>query len=546
MRLRVKSCCAVILACLMVSGVFSTEAPGLLRAGKAGAEARVAAARAAPRPAVIIDEPSLARYLESVGYTRGKDLFEVHLGELCDLESGAMQISLAVREALSQAGAEDKGERHRCDIVAAGLPGMVARYALEKGYMSDIQVANLVMAASPNRGTFLAGVVKSALEIVRQESILERETRAERFLPSLRDILGAEDDVPVSLKELTTAKSLKPPEWEDEDSWISTRATNLWEPLYAEYVKNRFFALPYVPSESPKETFAGWVRRTLPDVWKRLIIEAQWPASQAQRLSLPYYECLSMEVARNQYVMRTASKGSLVSSLLKDPVIPKDWKEAAFHYGTKLLLHFARKALITLKAELQELIAREAVKLTGLGSGPESPFITGLIKEDILINLGTSSSKRFERIPANLSLAELNRSSQSSAHRRDTRYVSIVSKLMNPWGLIWPELGPNDSLLEVDCGVPPIGTGDLIVVLNGILRLPGKHVLDDRKAQEYVARVLMEDTLAERLDGGPEGRVRIHHALRYDSVRSRPMIVRRSDTAEDFRYQEYCRWSAEE
>ena len=144
------------------------------------------------------------------------------------------------------------------------------------------------------------------------------------------------------------------------------------------------------------------------------------------------------------------------------------------------------------------------MKLTGLGSGPESPFITGLIKEDILINLGTSSSKRFERIPANLSLAELNRSSQSSAHRRDTRYVSIVSKLMNPWGLIWPELGPNDSLLEVDCGVPPIGTGDLIVVLNGILRLPGKHVLDDRKAQEYVARVLMEDTLAERLDGGPE------------------------------------------
>ena len=35
---------------------------------------------------------------------------------------------------------------------------MVARYALEKGYMSDIQVANLVMAASPNRGTFLAGL----------------------------------------------------------------------------------------------------------------------------------------------------------------------------------------------------------------------------------------------------------------------------------------------------------------------------------------------------------------------------------------------------
>ena len=68
----------------------------------------------------------------------------------------------------------------------------------------------------------------------------------------------------------------------------------------------------------------------------------------------------------------------------------------------------------------------------------------------------------------------------------------------------------------------------------------------DVKEVRVVARKNHEIMVETWLDGGPEGRVRIHHALRYDSVRSRPMIVRRSDTAEDFRYQEYCRWSAEE
>lgn len=509
------------LALFLAVGAYPQGAWDSLAAGRACAKAQILEAGGAPRPVLIVHEPrfgdspdlqglfdlsatvdptvpgttsSFGRYLESAGYTRGENLFEISLTGLRDLESGALRLSIAAGEALSRAGLAGMGGSPECDIVAVGLSGMIARYALENGYLTDFNVVNLVMASAPNRGTFLAGVVKSLLEVVRQESVLERETRAERLLPSFKGVLGVgEKSTPVSVKELTQAKSLKPPEWEDEASWISTRATTLWEPLYGEYVKNRFLALPYVPSQSPKETFAGWVRRTLPDVWKRVISEAEWPASKAQSLSLPYYEYLSMEVGRNQYAMRAASRGSLVSTLLEDPVIPKDWKEAAVHYGAKILKHFAQKALITVKAEVQELIAHEAVKLTGLGSGPESPFIAGLVKEDLLINLGTSSTKRFERIPANLELAEINRSSQSGARRRDTRYVSVISKLSNPWALIWPELGPNDSLLEVDCGVPPVGTSDLIAVFGGILRLPGKHVLDDPKAQEYVVRVLRQD-----------------------------------------------------
>jgi hypothetical protein len=488
-----KSGCALLLASLLFLGALPPWVFGDPAGGEAWAKARLAEAGGPVRPVVLIDEPSFGRFLESSGYKRGKDLFEVHLTGFSDMESGALELSTKVKEVLSGAGHAGGDGRLECDIVASGLSGIIARYALESGYLTGIQVVNLVMASSPNRGTFLAGVVKSALEIVRQESILERETRAERFLPSLKDLFGAGDEIPVSLKELTQAKSLRPPEWQDEASWVSTRSTTLWEPLYAEYVKTRFLALPYVPSQSPKETFAGWVRRSLPDVWKRLIIEAEWPKSQAQDLSLPYYECLAMEVARNQYAMRTASQGSLVTSLLKDPVVPKDWKEAAIHYGTKLLMYFAKKALITAKAEVQEYVAGQAVKVTGLGSGPESPFIPWLVKEDLLVNLGTSSTKRFERIPANLALARLNSSSQSSARRRDTRYVSVVSRLSNPWALIWPQLGPNDSLLEVDCGVPPVGPGDLIAVFGGILRLPGKGVLDDRKAQEYVVEVLRED-----------------------------------------------------
>lgn len=474
----------ILMLALLIAFTASSGASFGVFAARVACAGSLFAAEAGPRPVVIIDGASLGRYLESVGYERGKNLFEVDPGDPQDLETGAMILSEAVKEHLR--GAPE------CDVVASGIWGLIARYALEKGYMEGLKVKNLVMAAVPNRGTFLAGVVKWVLELVRQESILERETRLERFVPSLKDIFG-DDAGPASLKELTSAKALRPPEWEDEASWIYTRSSTLWEPLYAEYVKNRFFALPYVPVQSPKETFAGWVSRTLPEVWKRLFLEAQWPDGSKRDLSLPYYEFLAMEVAKNQYVMRTASQKSLASSLLKDPIIPKDWKEAVVHYGTKVLLHFAEKAAISLKAYLQELIAREAVKLTGLGTGPESPFISGLIKEDILINLGSSSSKRFERIPANLALGALNLSSQSRAARRETRYVSVVSRLANPWAAIWPELGPNDSLLEVDCAIPPVSTGDLITVFGGILRLPGKHILDDPRAQRYVAEVLLEE-----------------------------------------------------
>ncbi|MGI6632767.1 MAG: hypothetical protein ACOX5M_06905 [Bacillota bacterium] len=484
---------------LMTAFLVSSSAPGL-----------AAATVSVPdrRPVIIVSEPSfgsdlsmsastgaLARHLASVGYTPGRDLFEIGISGVKDLPDGALQLAVHAKEVL--------GSAPECDMVASGISGFIARYAVENDYLEGVRIANLVMVASPNHGTFLAGVVKSILEVVRQESFLEKETRGQRFFPSVREILGLQDNEDAkSVKELTQARSLAAPEWEDEASWIAYRSASLWEPLYAQYVKGRYFSIPYVPADSPKETFAGWVRRSLPAVWERLFVEAEWPKGAAQDLSLPYYEYLSMEVARNRYVMRTASGGSLVQSLISEPYVPSGWKDAAYHYGLKILRHYAEKALVTLKAKAQELIAERAVGLTGLGDGPDSPFISGLVKEDLLINLGTSAAKRFERIPANLRLQALNKSSQSAARNRDTRYVSVSSRLANPWGLIWPQLAPNDGLLEVDSTVAPVGPGDLIRVFGGILRLPGKDILDDNRVQRYIAEVLGESVETSGVEGG--------------------------------------------
>ncbi|MGE5579527.1 MAG: hypothetical protein ACM3WU_05705 [Bacillota bacterium] len=520
---------SVVLAAVLWQQVGASASYGL---------AAESAPRVPPAPLVILAEPgggdgvpeAFLSACEKQGYVRGESLAEMSVDLFSDLGEGAEQVARLVNACV------ERSPSGRVDVIACGVSGLVARLAIDGGMIPSPSVGTLVMVASPNRGSFLACVLKSIVEVARHESLFEKESRSWRYLPLGEGILSLFS--PGSAEEPPDYSSFAHPrdqEWSDETAWIARRVREVYEPLYAKYVTARFSAIPYVPAQSPKETFAGWICRTMPQFWQSAVMKSTlppdgspaYPAGLAsvsnsvpppgKDLSAAYYELLAMEVAKNQYVMRQASKGNVVESLVKEPYVPSGWKDALLHYGVRVLQYYAGKALLTVKAELQNALANVLVRRTGFIEDSASPLLRRLVKEDLVVNLGTSSAKRFERVTANTYLGALNAASLELSSERSTRYVSIAAKLASPWNLIWPQLGPNDFLLEVDSAIAPSGPRDCHRVFTGLFSPSGAALLQERDAQSYLFALLGADAAgpggaasaaAHSPDGFDGGRVR--------------------------------------
>lgn len=465
-------------------------------------------------PVVLLGEPKAGKdsdpweesgflsRLQGVGYEAGKTLFVFEPpGLFEDFTDATACVAGYLNEVLALTGSEG------VHVVAYGITGLIARLALEAGMVSEGRVENLVMVGSPNRGTFVACLVKSLIEAARHEAIMELENRAGRYSPvdwdELISMFGKKGTT--DAQEESVIDSGGPVVWKGELQWIKDRSVNLYEPLYARYVLERFFSVPYVPVQSPKETFAGWICRTQPQLWLTLTSRGSLPPlkrdetfdaglarmpKEGEDLTLGYYELLAMEVARNRYVMGMAANVSLAKSLFEEPYVPTDWKDALVHYGEKVLKHFIGKALLTLKAQAQVALCKRVVRWTGLSNDPDSPFLRRLISEELLVNLGSSRAVRFARLPANHYLASLNARSQAQGYSRSTRYVSLVGKTTNFWKVAFPWIGPNDLFTEVDCAVSPLGPKDLAVVFDKVSWSARGFLLKDKRVQDYIVKGL--------------------------------------------------------
>ncbi len=472
-------------------------------------------------PLVLIGEPgkrdegwlpeSLSAKCVAEGYQAERDLFVFSPGPFQDFSDGAATLTGYVNQSVP---ASKTGQ---VDVVACGVSGLIVRLALEAGMIRDGTVRNLVMVGSPNRGTFLADLLKSVVDIAKHESLFEKETRAWRYLPIGEEVLARDvipedgEGKPVAAVNYPGPKEMT---WEDEVAWISGRVNRVYEPLFAKYVEERYLVVPYVPAESPKETFAGWLQRTMPGFWESAVKGGTAPPDgdggfagagasltrgtppAGQDLSMAYYEVLSMEVAKNQYAMRLASKGSVLESLLKQPYVPAGWKDALLYYGIRVLQYYARKALVTVKTEVQQAIVNQIADRSGFVEGSDSPLLRRLIKDDLVVNLGTSMSRRFERLPANTYLRSLNGNSSQAGASRTTRYACVAARLANPWSLLWPQLGPNDYFLEVDSSIAPTGPRDCARVFPGFVAPSGEGLLADQDVQGYLFSLLNDGDTA--------------------------------------------------
>lgn len=434
--------------------------------------------------------PMVSR-LEKDGYVFGTSVFILTSAEpFYSLQVGGDWVSRAVSLVLSKTGAS------RLNIIAYGVTGLAARCAIESGVVSHFAVGDLFMVSSPNRGTFVAEFLKSLITRAVLESMWEKGTRVQRYLQLFSD----RDEAKVGENSLRRWVPEATP-WEDEISWIIRRSESVYEPLYARYVAERYFSIPYVPIDSPNKTFAGWLSENAPRMWESLIQKGTDPpmvagpaGSKASRpgLSSAYYELVAMDVARNQYVTKTSPQKGLLDSLFGGAYVPVDLRDAAFYYGERLLWHYAGKALGTIKAETQEWLAERLLKAAGFGGEPASPLLDTLVRERVLVNLGKSLGERFERVEANVSLASTNDCSGSRNAGRTTRYISVVGQTLNPWGIVWPHIGPNDLYCEVDCAVAPMGPFDIVQVVDGWFSPSHEGIRKNKKALDFIISVLSD------------------------------------------------------
>lgn len=442
------------------------------------------------RDILTYPHPMVSR-LAKDGYELGTDMFILTSADpFYSLQAGGDWVNRAVSFVLSKTGASS------LDIIAYGVTGLVARCAIESGVISHLTVGDLVMVSSPNRGTFVAEFLKTLITRAVLESMWEKGTRVQRYL----QLFSGGDEAKAGENSLRRWVPEDTP-WEDEISWIISRSESVYEPLYARYVAERYFSIPYVPIDSPNKTFAGWLSENAPRMWEDLIQKGIDPPTVAGSagdktlrpgLSSAYYELLAMDVARNQYVIKTSPQKGLLDSLFSGAYVPVDLKDAAFYYGERLLWHFAGKALGTIKAETQEWLAERLLKAAGFGGEPASPLLGALVRERVLVNLGKSLGKRFERVISNVSLASTNELSGSESAGRTTRYVSVAGQTLNPWGITWPQIGPNDLYCEVDCAVAPLGPLDIVQVIDGWFSPSHEGLRKNKKAQDFITSVLKD------------------------------------------------------
>ena len=446
----------------------------------------------------------LVSRLSSSGYHTGEDLFVFTPDTVYeDLDSGARTI----RNELNRILTLTKGAE--IDIAAYGISGLVFRAGLEMGIIEDGLVRNAIMFTAPQRGSFLAGELFDACQVIKHEAIFEEDTRKARFSPfgNIGEPLGGNRVPANSTGNLPSTIGSGKFSWESETHWVGMRASELYEPLYAEYVKTRFLSLPYVPMDSPKETFPGWIKRSHASIWENCIVSKSVPPfgplgqsnavysspRKGEDFTTAYYEILAMDVGRNQYVVRQASKGSLARSLLSGEYVPINWKDALLYYGGKALIHYAKKALVTVKAEVQKVVMDNIVKSVDYLESADDPVFRRLVKEDVLVNLGSSAGNRFVRIRANHYLGSLNEKSHSKCLERKTRYVTITGKITNIAGSIWPGTAPNNLFCEVDSSIPPLGQRDIVQVYSGMFSPSYLDLLKNKKVQESIISLLKED-----------------------------------------------------
>ena len=415
------------------------------------------------------------------GYVPGRTLFT------CDYESDNLgdyrdiaqrYLPRAIDQARAASGAS------RVDLISRSMGGLVARsYVSSASYRGDVRT--LVMIATPNRGSFGANIVKAIEMIHLQEQLRDRGSLHRR---------------PVAQALIPTASECFVP-FKDEVDYVRNQSQRLWEPLFAEYYYcSWLLGDRAVDGASGPPDFLSWLKIRYPWVYQAVVSAQQPPVAplyiggrefiggvpgDGQSLTRAYYEAVSLQCARHNFFLAFGGQPAEVLP----PARPKGllervvgWVEGAVAklFGTLArdhgqgLLVWAMEHLTGLdpKARAAECLVEEEFKLS-LG-GPVS-LPTGLPGQGIAQAGAAPATERdlvgnYYLGAWNAADATSRRSAQDFGAALDqwpptVRYISIAGQVTNLWSRLWPDIGPNDLIVETSSAFLALGENDAFHLL---------------------------------------------------------------------------------
>lgn len=415
------------------------------------------------------------------GYEPGKTLFVCDYEEdnLGDFREIARRFLVpAIDRALQASGLA------RVDLVCRSMGGLVGRaYVSSPDYRGDIRT--LVMIATPSRGSFGAGIVKAAEMTELQEQLRHR---------------GAVHELPLERPELPRKDRLDV-KFTNEVEYVSRQALKVWEPVF-----NHYYATAWLLAEAAgggrrqPPDFFRWLAEEFPEPYVELIKDGQRPPlspayepagpgsfvlaapGPGESLTVAYYNLLAVQTARRNFFAGLRSEPSEATtpgvpgqSLLERVV---GWFQRVI--GERLGA-WARKSG-------QGLLLWAMDHLAGLD--PRGRAADCLIEEYAGLSVGgplavdTGGQQAVTRYggavgqPSVVGNYYLKTWNDYDAGRREAegaqaisvaadgfpagvRYVSLAGQIPNVWSAWWPDVGPNDVIVETSSTFLPLEDNDV-------------------------------------------------------------------------------------
>lgn len=426
------------------------------------------------------------------GYEPGTTLF------VCDYEPdntgdfreiARRYLRPAVDEALAASGAP------RVDIIARSMGGLVARaYISSPDYRGDVRT--LVLIAVPNRGSFLANIVKAVEMVTLQEQVRQRGAGHRRTLD--RPLLPPDSQLVAPFA--------------DEVSYVARQSQDVWEPLFGHYYTSAWLLAERPGGGRPEPPpFLDWLRRLYPAVYQVLIEKAQYPPIRpgyisvqaggfvplaprpGEGLTRAYYELLAIQCARHNWflgmqitppeVPAPAPKGGLIERAVAwlQRVLLDHFGSIARRHGQSLGI-WAMEHLVGLdpKARAADCLIEEHTSLS-LGG----PMIVAAAPEtgigEPASTLSGQAAPGDPQVVANYYLKTWNEwdALRRTAEQRfgvsadgmppGVRIVSIAGQIPNLYAGWWQDVNPNDLAVETSSTYLPLEDNDAYHLLPSLV-----------------------------------------------------------------------------
>ncbi|MEW6723930.1 MAG: hypothetical protein AB1331_03265 [Bacillota bacterium] len=418
--------------------------PAILIPGLGGLPATAFGAPAGPLGPAHSD--GLHRFLCQRGYRPGKTLFYFEYAD--DRDADCVHLAGRLGEFVARVRVQTGADR--VDLVGHSYGGLVARYYVDGPFYAG-DVANLIQVAPPNRGSYLAHVLKAMVQVAQATGAAPRR-----------------DD----------------PEYR----YIQERAHSYYLPLMAAYDRLQFVGAGAVPDGPPPAgSFLDWFARTYPSEYDRCLVQGQHPLEPAayltgplaaeppgpgQDLTASLYDLLAIQVAQARYLQEKDSNPTFRIPWEILGFRSLDWKKALYLLGRELL-PFAADYLDDHK---HELTLGSLERLFGID--PRSAAINRLIVQERV--LGHHENGRL------LANAWLDHWNAQGLAEEGLRRVIIAGRVANLAGRFWTDIGPNDLLVEVASAYLPGGREDAFRLYSGWLSQQHGWLTYSRAVQQYL------------------------------------------------------------